>query len=237
MARTTGRAPSRRRGGRPRIAEIQQREERLLRVAGDIFLRRGFDNTSMDAVAKAAGISKRTLYARYADKTALFNAVLRDLITRWLIPIGEFQLGPGGLRDTLLALARYLTTEALTPQSVSVHRIIISNADARPEFGRLANEIGRGPALQAIASILRQHCAELQPIDLDIAADQFMSLAVDRSLQLASLGIKMDAKQTEEWVRSSVDLFLNGIKSGTRQKPVLHHRRVKHAALDTIDSD
>jgi TetR/AcrR family transcriptional regulator, mexJK operon transcriptional repressor len=208
-------------GGRPKISEREEREEHILQVAGEIFLLFGFDGTSMDAVAEAARISKRTLYARYADKTALFNAIARDQINRWLVPIDEFQSEQGELRDTLLALARYLTTFALTPRSVSINRIIISEAQRRPEFGRLANEVGRRPAIHAIATILRRHSAELRPIDPNMAAEQFMSLAIDNNQRLAFLGIRASPEQIELWVRTSVELFLAGV---TRQNLVQEER-------------
>jgi AcrR family transcriptional regulator len=207
------------RGGRPKAVEIEQRNRDILRAAGETFLRSGFDGTSMDAVADAAHISKRTLYTRYPDKTVLFDAVLRDLIARWLTPIGRFQSEHGELRDTLLALARYLMTAALTPQSVNVHRIILSEAQRRPEFGKLANEAGRKPALQAVVSILREHRFELRPINLEMAAEQFFALAVDSSLRLAALGIRIEATQIEERVCSSVDLFLEGARCSPSRGP------------------
>lgn len=217
-------------GGRPKTSELEQREEHILRAAGETFLHFGFDATTMDAVAEAARISKRTLYARYADKTILFNAILRDLIGRWLTPIDQFQSGQGELKETLLALARYLTTFALTPQSVSVNRIIISEAPRLPEFGRLVDEVGRKPAIRAIAAILRRHRAELRPTDLDLAAEQFMSLTVDRNLRLAYLGIKNDAEEVETWARTSVELFLAGV---TRQTPAKAERVGESSVAET----
>lgn len=212
------RTPAYCRPGRPKLIEVEQREEHILRIAGETFLTSGFDGTSMDAVAEAARISKRTLYSRYSDKTALFNAVLRDLINRWLIPIDELQTQRGALRETLLELARYLTTFALTRQSVEVYRVIISEAQRRPEFGRLANDVGRKPALQAIAAILRQHQSELRPLDFDMAGEQFMSLTIDNSLRQAHLGIKISSERIELWVRASVDLFLAGVKLDDAQR-------------------
>lgn len=204
------------RPGRPKLVEISEREEHILRVAGDTFLSFGFDGTTMDAVAETARISKRTLYARYSDKTALFNAVLLDLINRWLVPIVQLQSQHGELRETLLDLGRYLTTFALTRQSVEVNRVIISEAQRRPEFGQLANELGRKPALQAIVSILQQHRSELRPLDFDMAAEQFISLAVDSNLRRAYLGIKVSKEQIELWVDASVDLFLAGVRRQDR---------------------
>lgn len=205
------------RPGRPKASEIEQRRQRILSAAGETFLRFGFDGTTMDAVAEAARISKRTLYARYPDKAALFNAVLRDLINRWLVPIDRFQSQPGQLEETLLALARYMTTFALTPQCVSINRIIISEAQRWPEFGLLVDEAGRKPAIDAIVSILRRHGSELRPVDLDLAAQQFMCLAVDNNLRLAYLGLTPDSKHIDQWVRAAVELFLQGI----RAQPIL----------------
>jgi AcrR family transcriptional regulator len=210
MIKTIGETGRDGRGGRPKAAELEQRDEHILRVAGETFLNSGFDGTTMDAVAGAAGISKRTLYARYADKTVLFNAVLRDLIDRWLTPIEHFQTERGALRDDLLALGRYLADMALTPQSVGVNRIIVCQAQHQPDFGHLVNEAGRMPAIRSVVAILRQHQAELGPIDLEVAAEQFMSLAVDRNLRLAFLGLEVD---TEQWVCAAVDLFLAGVQA------------------------
>jgi TetR/AcrR family transcriptional regulator, mexJK operon transcriptional repressor len=210
MSSAVSRTSSPGRGGRPKNAELEQREEHILDTAGEAFLRYGFDGTSMDAVAEAAQISKRTLYIRYADKAALFNAVLSNLIKRWLVHIDQIRLEDGELRQVLLVLARHLTTSALTPQSVAVNRVIIAESERRPRFGQLANATGRKPAIRAIASILRRHADELRVTNFEMAADQFMSLAVDRSLRLANLGIKPGPQQIEDWVAASVDLFLNG---------------------------
>ena len=57
------------RGGRPTKAAAAERDERLLEIAAQMFMRDGFDGTSMERLAEAARIGKATLYARYADKS------------------------------------------------------------------------------------------------------------------------------------------------------------------------
>ncbi len=73
-------------GGRPTREEAVRRDARLLEVATKLFMERGFESTSIDAVAETAGVSKPTVYARYRDKRDLFTAVLRATIQRWLAP-------------------------------------------------------------------------------------------------------------------------------------------------------
>src|ERR1700726_2894989 len=81
-------------GGRPTREEAVRRDARLLDVATKLFMERGFDCTSIDAVAETAGVSKPTVYARYRDKRDLFTAVLRATIQRWLAPLSAGRRGP-----------------------------------------------------------------------------------------------------------------------------------------------
>jgi AcrR family transcriptional regulator len=201
------------RGGRPTRAEARRRQEHLIEVAAAMFMRRGFDGTSIDAVADAVSMSKRTVYARYRDKNELFSAVLRHLIERWLAPINRFQSGTSELEPMLMEIGRHLLASALAPQAVSLHRIIIGESERRPEFGKLANAEGRQPAVRAIAAALRRHAPKLRVDDFDRAAEQFMSLVIDSSLRLAALGIGSGAASIEDRVRAAVDLFLNGARA------------------------
>lgn len=201
-----------RRGGRPTVADARRRQAYLIEVAGAMFMKLGFDGTSIDAVAEAAAMSKRTVYARYRDKSELFSAVLRDLIERWLVPINRFQSSNADLKPMLVEIARHLLTSALAPQAVSLHRIIIGEAERRPEFGRLANSEGRRAGIRAIAAALKRHRTKLRIDDLEQAAEQFMSLVIDSSLRLAALGIRSGNRDIETRIRAAVDLFLNGAR-------------------------
>jgi AcrR family transcriptional regulator len=202
--------PAKRHGGRPTEAEARRRQEHLLEVAGAMFMRFGYDGTSIEAVAEAAGMSKRTVYARYADKHALFSAVIRQLIERWLVPIARIRCDKRSLRASLVDIGRHLLTSALTPAAVGVRRVIIGEAGREPGFARMAHLEGWQPAVRAIAEILGRHRGELRLTDLERAAAQFMSLVVDNSLRLATLGTKSDKRTIDAAVRAAVDLFLNG---------------------------
>jgi AcrR family transcriptional regulator len=201
------------RGGRPTRAEAERRQEHLIETAGAMFMKFGFDGTSIDAVAEAACMSKRTVYARYRDKNELFSAVLRNLIDRWLVPINQFQLGTRELEPMLMEIGRHLLTSALTPQVVSLHRIIVGESERRPEFGLLANAEGRQPAIRAIAAVLKRQGSKLRVNDFERAAEQFISLVVDNGLRLAAFGIGPAPHEVEGRVRQAVDLFLHGVCS------------------------
>ncbi len=193
------------RGGRPTRGEAERRQEHLIETAGAMFMKFGFDGTSIDAVAEAACMSKRTVYARYRDKNELFSAVLRNLIDRWLVPIDQFQLGTRELEPMLMEIGRHLLTSALAPQVVSLHRIIVGESERRPEFGLLA--------IRAIAAVLKRQGSKLRVNDFERAAEQFISLVVDNGLRLAAFGIGPAPHEVEGRVRQAVDLFLHGVCS------------------------
>src|SRR3954452_1909284 len=64
------------RAGRPTREEAVARHEALLEVALDHFLEKGFEQATIEAIAQDARATKRTIYARYADKAALFHAAV-----------------------------------------------------------------------------------------------------------------------------------------------------------------
>src|ERR1700683_5692043 len=75
-------AAARRRGARPARAAALELNERILDVATELFLAQGYGLTTIEALARRAGISKRTFYHRFADKAVLFGAVVHRILQR-----------------------------------------------------------------------------------------------------------------------------------------------------------
>lgn len=217
------------RGGRPRTEDLEKLNENILAVAGQLFLEHGIDGTSMDAIAEKARISKRTLYSRHADKSALFNAALYYLLDRLLVPVERIQYETGDLAAVLTAIGRDMVASVARPEFLAVYRVVTFEAQRRPEFGRWINESRRRPALQTIATVLQSHRDELRIDDFDHAAEQFMNLTVDVGMRYGAFGLKMTPKQTEERLKAAVDLFLQGVfrREGAGEAPT---RRARTAA-------
>src|SRR5215471_6007964 len=77
-----------RRGGRPTTAETAQLTDAVREAALALFLERGYEGTTLEAIARAAGTTKASLYARFADKETLFVSVVGWAIGRrdWPMP-------------------------------------------------------------------------------------------------------------------------------------------------------
>jgi TetR/AcrR family transcriptional repressor of mexJK operon len=208
-------------GGRPTREEAEVRDVRLLEVATHLFMQRGFDGTSIDAVAEAAGISKPTVYARYHDKRDLFAAVLRKRIRDWLAPLSTAaeaqatEAKPKSIKTTLDELSRHMVAYTLAPEAGALQRIISAQAVQFPELAKLANEEGWLRAVRGVSSILRQSAArgQIKVDDPELAAHIFLNLVLGHSKRLAPYGIATDPETEERHRKAAVDFFLNGIRA------------------------
>ena len=210
-----------RRGGRPTREEAEARDARLLEVATKLFMERGFDGTSIDAVAEASGVSKPTVYARYRDKRDLFAAVLRGRIRMWLAPLSAaaeaqaIEGSPKSIKTTLHELSRHLVAYTLAPEAGALQRILSAQAVQFPELARLANEEGWLRMVRGVSSILRQSAArgQIKVDDPELAADMFLNLVLGHCKRHALYSIPTDPETEERRRKAAVDFFLNGIRT------------------------
>src|ERR1700724_4660788 len=97
----------RRRAGRPTSEEAEARHGELLDAALDLFLEHGFELTTIDMIATRINMTKRTVYARYADKAALFRGAVQRAIERQIVPRSVLEgFDQGDLTETLASIAR-----------------------------------------------------------------------------------------------------------------------------------
>ncbi len=200
-------------GGRPSQEEAIRRDARLIEIAAGMFMERGFDATTIDAVAEAASVGKATLYARYKDKGELFAAVFQRQIDRWLAVSAPDEVPAGRAEDVLVALGRRMVAAALTPEAIAINRIVSAQASRFPLLARMVHREGWQRSNASIAIVLDHLVREGQIAvdDLELAADLFIGLVAGRLTRLAMLGIETDPEQIDRRIGAAVSLFLNGV--------------------------
>jgi AcrR family transcriptional regulator len=87
------------------VKQTAGKREAILAAASALFLKHGLRGTSMEAIARAAGIAKPTLYVYFADKGAVFRAISEALIAGWR---REFLAALGGEGDVAARVAAAL---------------------------------------------------------------------------------------------------------------------------------
>lgn len=201
--------------GRPTRAQQAQRHEELLNIALDIFLERGFEQSTVEDIATAVGMSKRTVYARYEDKAALFKAAVHRAIQRYTIPRETLdKVVTGDLEESLAQIARLRIANLATPNSTKLQRILVTQSYRFPDLFQTSFEEGTGPTIDLLAELFARHSAtgEIQVIDPMRAATAFLSLVVGGPARMIVSGTMLEDAEVETRVRFAVGLFLNGVR-------------------------
>jgi AcrR family transcriptional regulator len=201
------------RQGRLPAAEAALIPERLLDAATALFVQRGYANTSMDAIARQAGASSKTVYSRFANKEEVLRAVVRRLFDRAIG--GEGAADPGvdsAPRPVLLRIGRELAALSAAPTAAGVNRLIMGEAFQVPELAELFIDLH-----ERACGLVRGHLERWRkegtlphPPRPSDAAIIFVEMVASLPRLRALLGRPLAANETDRRVSVAVDLFLRG---------------------------
>ncbi len=209
------------RGGRPSREAAQQLGERILDAATELMLENGYGATSIEAVAARAGVSKRTFYHRFADKSVLVQAVVARIVDAARPAARAPEGHAGDLAGALLEFGNRTLQAALAPQVLALYRLIVGESHRFPDLLTAAALTGgRTRTVQMLAGLLRKELPGLDADDAEFAANQFLQLLVSLP-QLRALGIgdPMPPGDCERWVGRSVSLLLDGLRARASGQP------------------
>jgi TetR/AcrR family transcriptional repressor of mexJK operon len=186
----------------------------ILAAARVIFLAEGYGAASMDAIARAANVSKATLYAHFAGKEALFAAVIRERCAQlaWTKPTGEpWQSAP---EQGLRRIGRDLCELILLPGVSAIHRVVMAEAPRFPELGRVFYESGPAELRRSLAAYLAR-ATEQGMLDVPepyLAAEQFIGMLLGHFHLATLLGVieRPSEKEIDHVVDLAVRLFIRG---------------------------
>ena len=207
--------PTRGRGGRPSRADAERLGDTILEVATELFLKDGFGATSIETVAKRAGIAKRTFYHRFPDKAALFGAVVHRIVER-LRPADDASLFMAGtLEEILLEAARLILAASLKPEALGLFRVLVAESGRFPELAaQVALQGARQEGITRIGALLEAKLPGLAPETARFAAAQFMFMVIAVPQRRAlGMGERMSETELDAWARGTVALFLEGCRA------------------------
>jgi TetR/AcrR family transcriptional regulator, mexJK operon transcriptional repressor len=119
--------------GRPTASELERRKGRVMEVATDLFVERGFAATSLVDIARGAGVATRTLYQHFGDKEAIFREVIFARDAEAALQPPKVESGDT-LYDALLNASDYAYTITYRERSIGLMRLMIAESNRFPEF-------------------------------------------------------------------------------------------------------
>ena len=173
--------------------------ERVLRAATSSFLARGY-GSSVDDIARRAGVAKQTVYQHFANKDELFKAVAGDLAKRVLV-----KLEGGDIRQSLIRFAVEYRKRALGAQGIATFRTLVPEV---PRFRAVARDMYANTAGQMVRRLAEFLKEKLEAPDPEFSAEMLLSMlaGLDRMKRLFALPPGPESESAR--AARIVDLFL-----------------------------
>jgi AcrR family transcriptional regulator len=153
--------------------EDSSKRRQILDGARKVFLDLGFDGASMGEIARAAGVSKGTLYVYFADKNRLFEAIVEEeTLAQGKV---AFNFEPGrDVTTTLMEFGQAYIQMLCRPGGGSATRTVMAIAERMPEVGRRFYNNVIAHTIARLAAYLDAHVAtgELVVEDRQLAVER-----------------------------------------------------------------
>ncbi|HHX36216.1 MAG TPA: TetR/AcrR family transcriptional regulator [Gammaproteobacteria bacterium] len=195
----------------------------ILDAAQVLFLQHGYEGSSMDAIAQEAGVSKLTVYNHFTDKETLFCAAIEAKCETQLTQlfVSPAETPPSNLRECLLGIAHSFQVLVDSPESLAMHRLIISHAQSNPALSHLFYEATALRIINKMEQLLIRidNAKQLDIKNTKQAAEHFFILLKGtRNLQLL-VGYQPETALTDihQHVEDVVDLFIKAYKPPTSE--------------------
>jgi len=207
-----------------RLPHIRPRQ--IMAAAAKVFARHGLHGTSLDQVARAAGITKGTIYLYYRSKEDLFLATLRAKSAEVFgVLEGAGQGGAGkDFRRQLTAFAERAYRAIGSPEALPLLQMVFAEAGRFPETAELFFREIILKNNRRLAAALEEGIAagKIRPVDPLVAARCLIGMLLVFVLSQKLLGGERVLPLSEQRVlRTVTSIFLDGIarRGGKRAAP------------------
>ncbi len=192
--------------------EDSAKRRQIIEGARGVFLALGFDAASMKEIARAAGVSKGTLYVYFDNKEELFEAIVEQECDAQAEGIFDLDPNDHDVEAVLKRLGAAYVKFLCRPEKASAIRTVIAIADRMPEVGRRFYESGPAAGIAQLAAYLagQVEAGVLAIEDCGVAAAQFMesSHAMLFKPIVFNFAPAPSQEQVERGVRIAVAAFL-----------------------------
>jgi len=186
----------------------------ILQTAKQLFLQQGFAKTTIEQVARAAGVSKVTVYSRFDSKESLFEATVQAKVAEMERTMALDPDDSRPLAERLTGIGLALITFLMSPELMAFDRILTQEVKQMPSLGKRFFNAGPGRKRAQLTAIL-QRAGERGELAIDNAvqaAEDLLSLWLGFSQVELKFGMvpELDADAIATKVAHGVRLFMKG---------------------------
>ena len=202
--------------GRPQVRPDEETRQIIYEAARHAFAANGYASTGMEAVARRAGVSTKTLYRLVPNKASLFEGMVSDRLDRFLSAVNLQAIDHAEIDEALYEALLACADLALDKEVIAIQRMVLQES-GKADLARTFYRNGMARSVEALADWLRtQQKRGLIALDNADEAAGFLLGMVTFAPQRAAVfgGLPLPSKrQIEKRVRSCVALFLKGCQA------------------------
>lgn len=185
----------------------QSGKTKILKNAADIFVRKGYHETTVDEIARAMGIAKGTIYNHFAGKEDLYLAVIRNGVVQLQDYLRQAAAGGKNTREKITNLIRSIP-RFFEHEKDMVLLFLTEFFGRDANRGRLVAEMLSG-CLDVIRSVIAEGIADgtLREVDLEIATYSLFGMVTVTAYHFISQGREIDYDAASQKI---AEIFFDG---------------------------
>jgi len=203
--------------GRPQVRPDDETRQIIYEAARHAFAGSGYAATSMEAVARRAGVSTKTLYRLIPNKASLFDGMVTDRLDRTLASVDLHAIDHAEIEEALYAALMACAELALDKEVIALQRMVLQEAGKFSDIAGMFYKNGIERTTVALAGWLRIQQARglIELDDVDEAAGMLLGMVASAPRRAAMFGgVPLPPRsQIEARVRTCATLFLRGCQT------------------------
>jgi AcrR family transcriptional regulator len=209
--------------GRPQVRPDDETRGVIYEAARHEFAASGYAATSMETVARRAGVSTKTLYRLIPNKASLFEGMVSDRLDRFLSVVNLHAADHTDIEQALFAALMACADLALDEEVIAVQRMVLQEAGKFSDIAGTFYKNAIERTAMTLADWLRVQQARglIALDDVDEAAGMLLGMVTSAPRRAAMFGgVPLPSRpQIEARVRNCVALFLRGCQvQGVRSR-------------------
>jgi AcrR family transcriptional regulator len=200
--------------GRPQLRPDDETRGIIYDAARREFAANGYAATGMEAVARRAGVSTKTLYRLIPNKAALFDGMVTDRLDRTLANVDLQAVDHADIEEALYVALLACAELTLDEEVIALQRMVLQEAGNRSDIAAMFYRNGVLRIKAALADWLRtqQQCGLIALDDIEEAAGMLLGMVASAPRRAAMFGgVPLPPRaEIEARVRRCAALFLRG---------------------------
>ncbi|WP_077283618.1 TetR/AcrR family transcriptional regulator [Cognaticolwellia aestuarii] len=194
-------------------SKSESKRKQILVAATLLFTEQGYSSTSMDLIAKNAGVSKQTVYSHFGSKDELFAASIKQKCDSYQMT--EISLDTASEpAEILFVLAKRFLAMLTSKEALAIHKICAYESKSYPQISELFYQEGPERIVNDVAKLMAEFDNKQQLIipEAKFAALQFLNMVKGECWMRLEFNTKKQISESEinRYLDSSIAMFIKG---------------------------